>query len=86
MTRRSGGSEPTKLLAPPLDDPEVNVGKADQPVAGFGFGNTNRLADQRLAEKDHVAAPADLAIAAHLAHGVIGIVPRRLNVIGIGPR
>ena len=86
MTWRPAGSEPAKLFAPPVNDPKVNVGKADKPVAGFGFGNTNRLADQRLAEKDDFAAPADLAIAAHLAHGVIGIVPGRLNPIGIGPR
>src|SRR5580693_3103615 len=33
-----------------------------------------------------LAAPADLAIAADLAHGVIGIVPRLLDLIGIGPR
>src|SRR6201981_3274991 len=86
MTWRPGGSEAAKLFAPPVDDPKVDVGKADKPVAGFGFGNTNGLADQRLAEKDHLAAPADLAIAAPLAHGVIGIVPGRLNLIGIGPR
>src|SRR5262249_11154957 len=75
MTWRPAGSEPAQLFALPVDDPKVNVGKADKPVAGFGFGKTNRL-----------AAPADLAIAAHLAHLVIGIVPGRLNLIGIGPR
>jgi hypothetical protein len=32
------GREPAKLLAPPVDDPQVDVGKADKPVAGFGFG------------------------------------------------
>jgi hypothetical protein len=56
MTWRSAGSEPAKPFAPPVDDPEVNVGKADKPVAGFGFGNTNGLADQRLTENDHFAA------------------------------
>src|ERR1700746_625135 len=86
MTWRPGGSEAAKLFAPPVDDPRGMSANADKPVAGFGFGNTNGLADQRLAEKDHLAAPADLAIAAHLAHGVIGIVPGRLNLIGIGPR
>lgn len=86
MTWGPAGSEPAKLFASPVDDPEVNVGKADQPVAGFGSGTANRLADQRLAEKDHLAAAADLAIAAYLAHGVIGIVTGRLNIIGIGPR
>src|SRR6516164_902853 len=79
VTRRPGGSEPAKLFGPPIDDPEIDVGKAHQPIAGFGFGNTNRLADQRLAEKDHVAAPADLAIAADLAHGMISIVPGRFT-------
>src|SRR6516225_10198722 len=86
VTRRPGGSEPAKLFGPPIDDPEIDVGKAHQPIAGFGFGNTNRLADQRLAEKDHVAAPADLAIAADLAHGMISIVPGRFKLTGIGPR
>ena len=49
--------EPVKLFVPAVDDPQVNIGKPDEPVAGFGFGNTNRLADQRLAEKNHGAAP-----------------------------
>jgi hypothetical protein len=86
MMWRSGGSEPAKLLGPPVDNPEIDVGKPDQPVAGFGFGKTDGLADQRLAEKDRLAAPADLAVASHIAHGVIGIVPGRLNLIRIGPR
>src|SRR5262249_16863937 len=86
MTWQPAGSEPAKLFAPSIDDPKINVGKADKPVAGFGFGKTNGLADQRLAEKDHLAVPADLAIAAHLAHLVIGIVPGRLNLIGIEPQ
>jgi hypothetical protein len=45
------------------NDPEVDLGEADQPVAGFGFGNADGFADQRLAEEDHVAAPPDLAFA-----------------------
>src|SRR6516165_175868 len=86
VTRRAGGSEPAKPPGPPVDDPEVDFGKADKPVAGFGFSHTNRLADQRLAEKDHLAGPADLAIAADLAHGMISIVPGRFELTGIGPR
>ena len=86
VTRRACGSEPAKPPGPPVDDPEVDFGKADKPVAGFGFSHTNRLADQRLAEKDHLAAPADLAITADLAHGMISIVPGRFELTGIGPR
>src|SRR5271167_2577981 len=78
--------KPTKLLGLPVDNTEIDFGEADQPVANLGFGNADRLADQRLAEEDHVAAPTDLAIAADLAHGVIGIVPGLLNLIGIGSR
>src|SRR5215469_8145757 len=85
MTWRPAGSKLAKLFAAPVDDPQVDIGKPDEPVAGFGFGNADGLADQRLAEKNHGAAPTDLAIAAHLAHGVIGVVPRRLNLIGVGP-
>jgi hypothetical protein len=86
VTWRPGGGEPAKLFGPPVDDPEIDFGKADKPIGGFGFGNTNGLVDQRLAEKDHRAAPADLAIAADLAHGMISIVPRLLDLIGVGPR
>ena len=83
MSCRPGCSEPAKLLGPPVDDPEIDFGEADQPIAGFGFGDAHRLANQRLAEEDHLTAPADLAIAADpcsgqgqaLAQGVIGIVP-----------
>jgi hypothetical protein len=55
---------------------------SEKPITGFGFGDADWLSDQRLAEEDYVAAPADLAIAAHLAHVVIGIVPGLLDVIG----
>ena len=83
MTWRPGRSKSAKLLAPPIDDPEVDLGEADQPIAGLGFGDADGLADQRLAEEDHLAAPADLAIAADLAHRVIGIIPGRLDLAGI---
>jgi hypothetical protein len=32
------GRELAKLFVAPVDDPQVDVGKADKPVAGFGFG------------------------------------------------
>ena len=81
----AAGSEPAKLFAAPVDDPEINVGKPDEPVAGFGFGNADGLADERLAEKNPGAAPTDLAIGAQLAHGVISVVPRAPPVLRAPP-
>src|SRR5438874_1600661 len=47
-----------------IDDAEVAIGKADQPIAGLGFGDADRLARQCIAEKDQIAAPFDLAVGA----------------------
>src|ERR1700745_3295135 len=58
VTWRPGGSEPAKLPGPPVDDPEVDFGKADKPIAGFGFSNTDRLAAARLAGEERVAPPS----------------------------
>src|SRR5215469_14695120 len=53
MMWRPAGSEPAKLFVAPIDSPEINVGKPDEPVAGFGLGNAHGLVDQRLGEKNH---------------------------------
>src|SRR5258708_31420963 len=84
MTWRPPRGKLAKPLAATIDDAKLDFGETDQPVAGFGFGDAHRLADQRLAEEDQVAAPADLAPAADLTHDVIGIVPGLLGLVGIG--
>ena len=54
-----------------IDDAEVAIGKADQPIAGLGFGDADRLARQCIAEKDQIAAPFDLAAGADATDGMV---------------
>src|SRR6266481_7504304 len=86
MTWRAPRGKPAKPLAAPVDDAKVDFGETDQPIAGFGFGDADRLAGQRLAEEDQIAAPFDLAVGTHPAHRVLGVVPRLLDPARIRPQ
>src|SRR5467141_3944633 len=67
------GAEPAPLR---MDVSELDLGIAHQPVAALGFGDADRLADQRLADEDQLARPFDLAVAAHPADRDIAAVVR----------
>ena len=56
---RPGRAEAMKFLGPAIDDAEVDVGEANDPVAAVGLGNADGFALQRLADEDQVAAPLD---------------------------
>src|SRR5271169_2575506 len=86
--RCAGPSERTWAEPAPLgmDVPEFDIGIAHQPVATFGLDDANRFADQRLADKDQLAGPLDLAIAAHPADGDVASVARIVEAIRVGPR
>src|SRR5215471_20124986 len=58
-------AEPAPLR---MDVAQFDVGITHQPVAPLGLEDADRLADQRLADKDQLAGPFDLAVAAHAAH------------------
>src|ERR1700736_2008980 len=86
MAARPACHKAAQLFGLAVDDAELDIGKADEPVTGFGFGDADRLAGQRLAEKDQLAAPFDLAIGAHSPQRVLGVVPRLLNPPRVSPR
>ena len=65
-----------------MDVSELDIGIAHQPVAIFGLDHANRLADQCLADKDQLARPFDLAVAAHPADRDIAAVARVVEPVG----
>src|SRR5690349_22928853 len=73
---RPGRRKAPKLAGPAVDEAEVEVGKAHQPVAALRLGNPDRLADQRLADIDQLAPELDLAVRAHPTHGLFGRIDR----------
>ena len=54
---RPGRAEAVKLLRPSVDDAEVDVGEAHDPVPAVGLGDADRLAGQRLADEHQLSAP-----------------------------
>ena len=63
------------------------MGVADQPFARFGLLDRHRLADQRLADENQLAAPFDLAVRPHPAdRGLVRIIGRaqgtRIGALG----
>src|SRR5260370_18892971 len=52
-----------------VDEAQLDVGVAHPPFAPVGLLDADRLADQRLADEDQVAAPFDFAARAHSTHG-----------------
>jgi len=77
------GAEPAALR---MDVSELDIGIAHQPVAIFGLDHANRLADQCLADKDQLARPFDLAVAAHPADRNVAAVARIVKPLRVGPR
>ena len=65
---RPGRPEAMKFFRPAVDDPEVDIGEANDPVAAVGLGDADGLAGQRLADEDQVTAPFDGPVGAHPAH------------------
>jgi hypothetical protein len=43
-----------------VDDAEIDVGEAHEPIAGLGFDHTDGFAGEGLADEDELAAPFDL--------------------------
>ena len=69
-----------------MDVSELDIGITHQPVAALGLGDANRFADQRLADKDQLARPFDLAVAAHATDRDIAAVARVVDPVRVGPR
>src|SRR5882724_8727314 len=83
---RPGRRKAAELLVCAVDDTEIDVGKADDPIAALGLGNPDRLVDENLADEHEVAAPFDFSVAAHPTHGVIGVIPGLFDAIRMGAR
>ena len=69
-----------------MDVSEFDIGIAHQPVAILGLDDANRFADQRLADKDQLTRPFDLAVAAHAADRDIAAVARIVDPLRVEPR
>jgi hypothetical protein len=60
----------TELAPLRMDVAQLAIGVMHQPVTALGLDDTDRLADQRLADKDQLARPFDLTVAAYPATSV----------------
>ena len=69
-----------------VDVTEFDIGKADQPVAGLGLDNADRLADQRLADKDQIPRPFNLACGPYPPHRDVAAIGRIFEAVRVGPR
>ena len=76
-------AEPAPLR---MDVAQFDIGVTHQPVATLGLEDTDWLADQRLADKDQLARPFDLAVAAYPAHRNVLAVVRIVDPLRIAPR
>ena len=83
--RRPGRKEAAQSFAGPVDQSEVDVGEADDPVAVLGFGDADGLADEAFADEDKLAAPFDFAAGAHPADGMVGVVPGLVEALWTAP-
>src|SRR5258705_13375408 len=68
---RPGRRKVAQFLGRAIDVAELDIGEADDPVAGECFGDTDGFADQGLTDEDEFATPFDGAVGAHTAHGMI---------------
>src|SRR5260370_39518289 len=68
-----------------MDVAERDIGITHQPVAALGLDDANRFADQRLADKDQLARPFDLAVAAHAADRGIAAVAGLVDPVRVRP-
>ena len=82
---RPGRIEAAQSSAGAIEDAEIDVGEADDPVAVLGFGDADGLADEAFADEDELAAPFDFAAAAHPADGMVGVVPGLVEALRTAP-
>ena len=85
LAPRPGRKEAAQSFAGAVDQSEVDVGEADDPVAVLGFGDADGLADQAFADEDELAAPLDFAAGAHPADGMVGVVPELVEALRTAP-
>src|SRR6516162_2294269 len=88
IPRPTGPSQRTRAKPAPLrmDVAQLDVGITHQPVTARGLDDADRLADQCLTDKNQLARPFDLAVAAHAAHRNLVTIVRILDPIPIGAR
>ena len=88
IPRPTGPAQRTRTEAAPLrmDVAQFDISVTHQPVAARGLDDPDRLTDQCLTDKDQLARPFDLAVAAHAAHRNVIARVWILDPIRIGPR
>src|SRR4051794_4472042 len=80
---RSARPEAAPLSGVAVDEAELEIGEADEPVTGRGLGDADGLAGERLADEDAVTAPADVAAGPHAALGAVGRIGGRFDPLGV---
>src|SRR5271163_2708136 len=85
MAGRPPRHEAPKFFRLSIEDAELDIGEADNPVTAFGFCDPDRLADERFADEHIVATPLDLARWTDTTHLMVGVVPGRLDTLRVGP-
>jgi hypothetical protein len=73
---RPGGGETAQFFRPPVEDAEVQVEEAKQPIAVGGRGDADGFANEGLADEDKVTARCDRSVGAYAAHRVLGLSRR----------
>src|SRR2546428_2369357 len=84
LARRFRRCSPGHAVMLAIDNAEFDVGKANQPITIVIFRDTERLADQNLADEDKLAAPFDLAVGTHATHRLRSIINRFVQGARIG--
>src|SRR5215813_7156691 len=69
-----------------VDVAQFDIGITHPPVTALGLEDADRLADQCLTDKDQLARPFDLTVAAHAAHCNVLAIGRIRDPIRVGPR
>ncbi len=77
-----GRREPPRLA---INTAQFHVHEPRGPIAPRGFGQANQFAANRLADKDQVALPADLACLFDPTHLVRRVVPGVREPLRVGP-
>src|SRR5271168_3950912 len=68
MAGRPARHEAMKLFRSALDQPEIEVAEANQPIAAVGLRDPDQFPDQRFTDENQVTAPFDLAARTHPAN------------------
>src|ERR1700677_4276588 len=86
MAGRPGRHEAMKLFRSALDQPEIEVAEANQPIAAVGLRDPDQFPDQRFTDENQVTAPFDLAARTPPANRMVCVIPKLFELCRVTPR